>query len=95
MVVVLRFVSKFVSGVTLWFDGYLLGLMLLSGVASSVLIVHGMTSNGFGKDIWTVTFKQITDFLHTLYTIEILYFIQVALLKLSILFFLPTGLPRY
>jgi hypothetical protein len=51
------------------------------------LNVHGLTANGLGKDIWTVTFKQITDFIHVFYVMEILYFAQVALLKISILFF--------
>jgi len=53
----------------------------------SVLNVHGLTPNGLGKDIWTLTFKQITDFIHVFYIMEILYFVELALLKLSLLFF--------
>jgi hypothetical protein len=52
-----------------------------------VLVPHGLTSNGLGKDIWTVTPKQITNFLTAFYVSEVLYFAQVALLKLSLLFF--------
>lgn len=53
----------------------------------SILVPHGLTSNGLGKDIWTATPKQITDCLVRFYVIMVLYFAQVALLKLSMLFF--------
>jgi hypothetical protein len=52
-----------------------------------VLNVHGLTANGLGKDIYTIPSKQITDFVHVFYAMEIMYFAQVSLLKLSILFF--------
>ena len=70
-----------------WFDDLFIVITLFSGIPGSVLNVHGLTANGLGKDIWTVTFKQITDFIHVFYVMEILYFAQVALIKLSILFF--------
>ena len=70
-----------------WLDDLSVVVTLLSGIPGSVLNVHGLTANGLGTDIWTVTFKQITDFIHVFYVMEILYFTQVALLKLSILFF--------
>ncbi|CZR67823.1 related to integral membrane protein PTH11 [Phialocephala subalpina] len=85
--VAIRLVSKFFTKSEVWLDDYFIAITLATGIPSSVLTVHGLTSNGLGKDIWTVTFKQITDFIHVFYVMEILYFAQVALLKLSLLFF--------
>ena len=68
-------------------DDYFIVATLCTGIPASVMNAHGLTVNGLGKDIWTVPFKQITDFLHFFYAMEVLYFAQVALLKLSLLFF--------
>lgn len=86
-VVVLRFASKFLAHSEFGLDDYFIAITLGVGIPSSVLTVHGVISNGLGRDIWTITPKQITDFLHVFYAMEILYFAQVALLKLSLLFF--------
>jgi hypothetical protein len=86
-VVAIRLFSKLYTGADLGLDDYFITITLLAGIPSSVMAVHGLTSNGFGKDIWTVPFKQITDFIHVFYALEIFYFCQVALLKLSLLFF--------
>jgi hypothetical protein len=83
----LRLCSKFIIPSEFGLDDYFIAITLAAGIPSSVLTVHGLTSNGLGRDVWTVTFKQITDFFHVFYAMEILYFAQVALLKLSLLFF--------
>ncbi len=86
-IVVLRFFSRFVTNVELGLDDYFIGITLATGIPSTVITVHGSISNGLGRDIWTLTPQQITGFIHTFYAMEILYFAQVALLKLSLLFF--------
>ncbi|PQE29167.1 CFEM domain-containing protein [Rutstroemia sp. NJR-2017a BBW] len=43
--------------------------------------------NGLGKDIWTLTFKNISDVIHVFFAAELLYFAQMSLIKISILFF--------
>ena len=43
--------------------------------------------DGLGKDIWTVPFDNITAFVRSFFIMEILYFGQITLLKLSLLFF--------
>lgn len=83
----LRLFSKFISGLNFWLDDWFIVITLVVGIPSSVMTVHGLTANGLGRDIWTVSFQQITDFLHIFYAMEILYFAEVALLKLSLLFF--------
>jgi hypothetical protein len=86
-IVALRLVSKFLINSELGLDDYFIAFTLGAGIPSSILTVHGIISNGLGRDIWTITPKQITDFVHIFYAMEILYFAQVALLKLSLLFF--------
>ncbi|TVY83257.1 Satratoxin biosynthesis SC1 cluster protein [Lachnellula suecica] len=86
-VVLLRIASKFLTHAEWGWDDLAVGLTLATGIPTSVLVPHGLTSNGLGRDIWTVTPKEITEFLHVFYASEVLYFAQVALLKLALLFF--------
>jgi len=86
-VVAVRLSSKWFTHADFGLDDYFIAITLAAGIPSSVLTVHGLTSNGLGRDIWTVNFEQITNFIHVFYVMEILYFAQVALLKLSLLFF--------
>lgn len=86
-VVVLRFASRFVTGSSFWLDDYFIGVSLVAGIPSTVLSVHGLASNGLGRDVWTVPFSQITDFGLYFYIMEIIYFAEVVFLKLSLLFF--------
>ena len=85
--IVLRVISKLVSRAEFGLDDYSIFATFISGLPSSVLAEHGLTSNGLGKDIWTLTPHNITDYLRVFYVIEVLYFSQVALLKASLLFF--------
>jgi hypothetical protein len=68
-------------------DDACVGVTFLSGLPETVLSVYGLTSNGLGKDIYTLTPKQITDFIHVFYSSELQYFAESALLKLSLSFF--------
>ncbi|KAH6684559.1 hypothetical protein B0J14DRAFT_465132, partial [Halenospora varia] len=85
--VLLRVASKFIVHSPWGLDDYFILITLGSGIPSSVIVPHGLVSNGLGKDIWVSTPKQITNFVHAFYATEILYFAQVSLLKLSLLFF--------
>ncbi len=56
--------------------------------APSVAFIHfGTAPNGGGRDIWTLTPEQITDFLFYFYLQSISYFINVTLIKLCLLLF--------
>ncbi|RFU28030.1 hypothetical protein B7463_g8306, partial [Scytalidium lignicola] len=86
-IVLVRLFSKFFTHSEFGFDDYFIVLTIGTGIPSDVLTAHGIISNGLGRDIWTLTPKQITDFVRSFYAMEILYFSQVALLKLSLLCF--------
>lgn len=54
----------------------------LSGIACAAGI-----PNGLGKDIWTLTPEQITNFLYYLYVWSTIYFVNIAVCKLAFLLF--------
>ncbi len=86
-IVLLRLFTKYFTKASFGLDDAFMVATLIVGVPSMVLTSHGMISNGLGRDIWTLTPKQITNFVHAFYGMEILYFLQVSLLKLTLLFF--------
>ncbi|KAH8887875.1 hypothetical protein GQ53DRAFT_725610 [Thozetella sp. PMI_491] len=57
------------------------------GVGSNVVQIHGTLANGLGRDIWTLTPDQITRLDQFYYAIEILYIVELAISKLSIILF--------
>lgn len=49
--------------------------------------VVGTGAHGLGKDVWTLEFNTITRFGFFFYILEVFYFAQVTMLKMSLLFF--------
>lgn len=86
-IVVLRIGSKIAMGSEFYSDDYCILVTLACGIPSSVMNVRGTGGNGEGKDIWTLPFDMITRFGIYFYVLEILYFAQVMLLKMTLLFF--------
>jgi len=84
VVVVTRFMAKLVVHNPITADDWFVFMAFATGLPSTILTPHGLTSNGLGRDIWTNTPQQITKFIHVFYSTELLYFGQVALLKLSL-----------
>lgn len=78
----------------LGWDDYTIIMTLLAGVPSVVIIDRGLIPNGLGRDVWTVAFDRITAFVRWLYIAEILYFFQMTLLKLTLLFFFLRIFPK-
>ncbi|KAK4124112.1 hypothetical protein N657DRAFT_689720 [Parathielavia appendiculata] len=67
-------------------DWVIFGLLFVS-IPSVGIIHYGTVPNGVGRDIWTLTPEQITNFLFYFYIMAILYFTQVALIKICLLLF--------
>ncbi|KND89041.1 hypothetical protein TOPH_06339 [Tolypocladium ophioglossoides CBS 100239] len=68
-------------------DDWFTLITVISGVPNTVFNAHGVAPNGMGRDAWTLTYDQITNFGRYFYIMEIVYFAEVALLKLTLLFF--------
>ncbi|SPQ25015.1 eec87730-e41e-40bc-a9d4-17d6dc907b95 [Thermothielavioides terrestris] len=85
--VVLRLGFKLLVTRSLSADDYAVFLLILVVVPSVVFTHYGTTPNGVGRDIWTLTPQNITDFLYYFYLMAMFYFLQVMLLKLCLLLF--------
>ncbi|ETS81528.1 hypothetical protein PFICI_06530 [Pestalotiopsis fici W106-1] len=68
-------------------DDWFILITLLSGIPSTIVNALLVIPSGLGRDIWTLTPTQITDFGMYFYIMAVLYFLQVTLLKMSLLFF--------
>lgn len=87
VVVVQRVTFKLYRNMALGLDDYSIILTILATITSLVVNVVGIVPNGGGRDVWTLTPTNIIQFLKFFYALTILYFIQVSLLKHSLLFF--------
>ncbi|KAM0466820.1 hypothetical protein ACHAPV_000329 [Trichoderma viride] len=75
------------SNVGMGGDDWMAVATILVGIPSTVISAYKVTDHGLGRDIWTLTPSQITNFGLYFWIMEILYFLEVAMLKLSLLLF--------
>lgn len=64
--------------------------ILATGVcaaAGAAISVQGTGANGLGRDVWTLPFETVYSFGYWFYMIAFTYFLELTLLKMSILFF--------
>ena len=86
--ILLRLVFKyFVLKMSLAMDDWLILLTTVVGVPGTIFSVRGAAPNGLGKDIWTLPYDSITAFGRSFFAMEVLYFAQITLLKMSLLAF--------
>lgn len=87
--------KTFSSGISeLGLDDYAVLAATVMGVPTVVIIDRGIVPNGLAKDVWTVPFDHITNFVRWLYILEILYFLLIAMVKLTLLFFFLRIFPK-
>ncbi|KAM0258196.1 hypothetical protein ACHAQJ_003964 [Trichoderma viride] len=89
IIAVIRFVSKFLFSIRQGFgpDDW---TMLAAGVIGLPCIafnVLGLTSNGLGRDIWTLTPDDATTFAQWFVVMEILYVVIMTIVKTSLTLF--------
>jgi hypothetical protein len=75
-------------------DDYAVLAATVVGVPTVVIIDRGIVPNGLAKDVWTVPFDHITNFAFWLYVLEIIYFVLIAMIKLTLLFFFLRIFPK-
>lgn len=85
--VLTRFGYKISTKLDLGLDDWFVLATMVSAVPSAIITVFGTTKNGLGKDIWTLTPDEITNVVFYFYIMAWLYFLQVTLVKLSIITF--------
>lgn len=93
---VLRLAYKiFTVGVgELGLDDYAVLAATLVGVPTVIIIDRGIVPNGLAQDVWTVPFDKIYNFAFWLYVLEIIYFVLIAMVKLTLLFFFLRIFPK-
>lgn len=87
VIIVQRFAVKIWWELGLGLDDWFILITIVAGIPSSVLNVHGTAANGLGRDVWTLEPETITLFGKYFHVMAYLYFSQIMLLKLSLLFF--------
>ncbi|PMD17184.1 hypothetical protein NA56DRAFT_632302 [Hyaloscypha hepaticicola] len=80
MSIALRFIARFIKGMPIWYDDWLMVLIFL--VTNNIPV-----NNGVGQDIWKVPFNSITKFLLFLWVIGPIYFMEISLIKIAFLLF--------
>ncbi len=86
--IAIRFTYKtLVISFDLGLDDWLALATLVSAIVSAAIAKFGTVPNGLGKDIWTLTPMQITNFGKFFYIMASLYYLQTTLLKLSFISF--------
>lgn len=85
--VIQRFGYKIYTRLDICLDDWFVLLALIVGTPAAVMNSHAVIDNGLGRDIWTLSPEQITNFGRFFYIEEIIYIADVSILKLSFLFF--------
>jgi hypothetical protein len=86
--VAIRFAFKILySKMEIGLDDWTVLGTLLAATPSAIVTVYGTVANGLGQDIWTLEPDMITRMLRFFYIMASLYFTQVTLLKLTLIFF--------
>jgi hypothetical protein len=86
--VVIRFGFKIVyTKLEIGLDDWAVLATLLAAIPSAFVTVYGTVKHGLGRDIWTLEPDEITKMLRFFYVMAPLYFTQLTLLKLTLLFF--------
>jgi hypothetical protein len=86
--VIIRFAFKIMySKLDIGLDDWAVLATLLTAIPSAIVTVYGTVRHGLGQDIWTLQPDEITKMLRYFYVMASLYFTQVTLLKLTLVFF--------
>ena len=87
IIIILRMGYKVYAKMPFYIEDWITLVTATLGAPCTVINAYGATDNGLGRDVWTLTFGQITSFGRFFFILEIIYFAEVALLKMALLFF--------
>jgi hypothetical protein len=85
--VIQRFAFKIYADLNLTVDDWMTLIAELACVPATVINIYGAAPSGIGRDFWTLTSDQRTNFFRNLYSLQLLYLAHVSLLKLALLAF--------
>ncbi|UNI21695.1 hypothetical protein JDV02_007663 [Purpureocillium takamizusanense] len=67
-------------------DTVILGTLALR-VSCIIINVRGLAHHGLGRDVWTLPLEELSTFGMYLYIMEVLYFVELSLIKISLSLF--------
>jgi hypothetical protein len=82
-----RFFFKMYAKIDLGVDDWLTLATLGLNIPITTIAILPLVSNGMGRDIWTLQSEQIYTFGKLFFLNGVLYFAEITLLKLALLFF--------
>lgn len=85
--IIQRFAFKLWAKQDFGLDDWFALATIISGAPSTIINTYGVGANGIGRDGWTLSFDQLYNFGMYFYIEEVLYFLQIAMVKLALLFF--------
>ncbi|KAL6411889.1 hypothetical protein AUP68_04268 [Ilyonectria robusta] len=85
--IIQRFALKLYSRLDVGPDDWFTLICAFVSIPITVLAIHGLVPNGMGRDIWTLEFAKIYNFGKYFLIMEVIYFAEIALLKIAMLFF--------
>lgn len=85
--IIQRFALKLYSRLDVGPDDLFTLICAFVSIPITVLAIHGLVPNGMGRDIWTLDFAKISNFGKYFLIMEVVYFAEIALLKIAMLFF--------
>lgn len=87
VLVIQRSVYKLWARIDRTVDDWCTLVTLVFGIPGAIINAHFLPDNGIGRDIWTLTPDQITNFSRLFYFQGITYNAEVSLTKFALLFF--------
>ncbi|KAK7418742.1 hypothetical protein QQX98_003760 [Neonectria punicea] len=87
LLVALRFAFKISTKLHLGPDDWFTLTAAIASIPLTTLAIYGISSNGLGHDIWTLSFSEIYNFSKYFLVMEVIYFAEITLLKIAMLFF--------
>lgn len=68
-------------------DDWVILVTVIIGIPCTIINKVGLTANGLGKDVWTLTPDELTRFVMYFYIMEVLYLAEMSIIKLSLSLF--------
>lgn len=85
--VVQRFAYKYWAKLDYGPDDWFTLVTILSSIPLTIFNAYPMVQNGIGRDSWTLALDSVINFVKYFLILEVVYFADIALLKLALLFF--------
>jgi uncharacterized membrane protein YwaF len=87
LLAIIRIGYKTIMKLDIGMDDWILVVTAITLIPQTVLFMRGTLPNGLGRDLWTLTAAQITNFLKYWYIVAVIYFLQTCLVKLAFVAF--------